>query len=92
MLDPRDPQVLDLRGGQSRPDIDVIDQAADGNEAVTLARRLRPDVEEPMAVVVIITFDTGLTRPSGCGPESAGPMCPARRRRGLSSQPFPSRP
>ncbi len=63
-------------------DIDVVGQAADGREAVVLARRLRPDVclldirmpdldgieatrllagpevEDPMAVVVITTFDT----------------------------------
>ena len=69
-----------ILGGQ--PDIDVIGQAADGHEAVTLARRLRPDVclfdirmprldgveatrllagpdvEDPLAVVVITTFDT----------------------------------
>lgn len=66
----------------SQPDIDVIGQAADGREAVALARRLRPDVclldirmphldgveatrilagpnvQEPLAVVVITTFDT----------------------------------
>ena len=65
-----------------QPDIDVIAQAADGREAVALARRLRPDVcmfdirmphldgveathqlagpdvAEPLAVVVITTFDT----------------------------------
>jgi DNA-binding NarL/FixJ family response regulator len=65
-----------------QPDIDVIAQAADGREAVTLARRLRPDVclfdirmpyldgveatrqlagpdvVDPLAVVVITTFDT----------------------------------
>jgi DNA-binding NarL/FixJ family response regulator len=65
-----------------QPGIDVIGQAADGHEAVTLARRLRPDVclfdirmprldgveatrrlagpdvEDPLAVVVITTFDT----------------------------------
>lgn len=64
------------------PDIEVIAQAADGREAVALARQLRPDVclfdirmphldgveatrqlagpdvAEPLAVVVITTFDT----------------------------------
>ncbi len=65
----------------AQPDIEVIGSAADGSEAVELARRLRPDVclfdirmpvmdgieatrqlagpdaHEPMAVVIITTFD-----------------------------------
>jgi DNA-binding NarL/FixJ family response regulator len=66
----------------AQPDLEVVAQAADGREAVALARRLRPDVclldirmpvldgieatrqlagpgvEDPIAVVVITTFDT----------------------------------
>jgi DNA-binding NarL/FixJ family response regulator len=65
----------------AQPDIEVVGQATDGNEAIALALSLRPDVclfdirmprldgieatraiagpgtEEPMAVVVITTFD-----------------------------------
>jgi DNA-binding NarL/FixJ family response regulator len=65
-----------------QPDIDVVGQAANGREAVTMARQLRPDVclfdirmpqldgveatrqlagpgvEDPVAVIVITTFDT----------------------------------
>jgi DNA-binding NarL/FixJ family response regulator len=65
----------------AQPDIEVVGAAADGNEAVALARLLRPDVclfdirmpgldgieatrliggpgvENPMAVVIITTFD-----------------------------------
>jgi DNA-binding NarL/FixJ family response regulator len=65
-----------------QPDIDVVGQASNGREALTMARQLRPDVclfdirmpqldgveatrqlagpgvEDPVAVIVITTFDT----------------------------------
>lgn len=65
----------------AQPDIEVVGQALDGNHAISLARRLRPDVclfdirmpgldgieatlmlagpgvDDPMAVVIITTFD-----------------------------------